>query len=125
MKDNGDYSELIEYLDEKFQNTATKKDLERFATKKDLEHFATKSEFGMLKKDLSGLREEFDKFKDESLTNQDATLKKLDILLDEKDVAVYQRRQDKKLWLIVLRALKKNRILTPADTKQISGLEIF
>lgn len=78
-----DFSELIEYLDKKFQETAKKKDLEKFATKKDLTNLTLKlvsfEEFD--KRVSSGLEREFKDFKNESLTNQDAMLKKLDILL--------------------------------------------
>lgn len=64
MKDSGDYSELIEYLDKKFQETATKKDLERFATKEDLDRFATKEELYLMRdefrRDIADLNQKFD-----------------------------------------------------------------
>jgi hypothetical protein len=73
MKDNGDYSDLIEYLDKKFQDTATKEDLddfatktdlERFATKEDLDDFATRTELYLvrdeIKQDITELNKKFD-----------------------------------------------------------------
>jgi|SRR3989344_1149569 len=100
-------------LDEKF---ATKDDLKKFATKDDLEKFVTKEE---LKKELKkfATKEELyfalDKTKDEIkqeikeearggmnkfLTEADKISKKLDTLLQEKEMgmALYQRH-DKKL----------------------------
>lgn len=64
MKDSGDHSELIEYLDKKFQETATKKDLDRFATKEDIEYLATKEELYLVRdefrKDIADLNKKFD-----------------------------------------------------------------
>lgn len=40
-------------------------------------------------------KNEFNSFKNESLTNQDAMLKKLDILLTEKKVKEYQEEKEK------------------------------
>ena len=55
-----DMRELIEYLDQKFQGTASKKDLEVFATKKDLEemasNFVTFEEFDQFRAEV---KEEF------------------------------------------------------------------
>lgn len=68
---------------------------------------------------------EFKNFKNESLTNQDSILKKLDILLTEKEVREYQEEKQKKLFAIFIKALEKHNILSPAELKQISQLEIF
>lgn len=82
------------------------------------ERFLTTKEFRIFRK-------EFEDFKNESLTNQDATLKKLDILLEEKDIRQYQEEKHKKLWAIIIKALKEHRILSPQDLEQIARLEIF
>ncbi len=77
------------------------------------------------KKALNELRNEFNEFKNDSLTNQDAILKKLDTLLAEKTVREYQEKKEKKMWVIIIRALKEHRILSPEELKEIAQLEIF
>jgi len=59
-----DFSELVEYLDEKFQKTAAKEDLKDFAKKEDLEKFATKEDLKALAEKFVSL-EEFDQFRTE------------------------------------------------------------
>lgn len=59
-----DFGELIQYLDDKFQKTATKEDLEGFATKKDLEQFATKEDLRGFSVNFVTL-DEFDNFRAE------------------------------------------------------------
>lgn len=78
-----------------------------------------------LKADTSGLRREFSEFKDKTLTNQDAMLKKLDILLTEKTVREYQEEKEKKLWAIVIKSLREHRILSSKELEEIARLEIF
>jgi hypothetical protein len=80
--------------------------------------FVTKTEF-------KALKTEFKDFKNESLTNQDKMLKKLDILLTEKKVREYQEEKQKKLWAIIIKALKEHRILSPQELEEIARLEIF
>ena len=75
------------------------------------EHFATKKEFS--------------DFRNSSLTNQDAILKKLDILLTEKEVKQYQKEKERKLWLIIINSLKEHRILSSGELEKISKLEVF
>lgn len=75
------------------------------------EHFVTKKEFRS--------------FKDKTLTNQDKMLKKLDILLIEKKIRDYQEEKEKKLWAIIINALKGHRILSPKEMGEIAKLEIF
>lgn len=77
---------------------------ERFATKSDVSDLkgdveVLKSDVSGIKSDVTGLRGDFEKFKDESLTNEDAILKKLDILLEEKKVADYQYEKQKKFLM--------------------------
>jgi len=67
----------------------------------------------------------FKEFKNEMSTTLDFILKKLDILLTEKTVRDYQKKREKKMWLIVIKALKEHNILGPKQLKQIAQLEIF
>lgn len=91
---------------------ATKKDLEVVATKKDLEMFAGKKDIEKLRGDLQELKNDFCQFKNESLGNQDKILKDLETLLTEQKMDNFQKAKELKLWLIVLNALRKHRILT-------------
>lgn len=112
-------NELIKYNQEVLFSALE----ERFLTKAEFRIF--KKEFNDFKNEVSGFKQEFKDFKNESLTNQDATLKKLDILLEEKEMRQYQEQKHKKLWSIIIRALKEHRILSPQDLEQIAHLEIF
>ena len=78
-----------------------------------------------LESKLNNLESEFQNFKNESLTNQDAILKKLDTLMTEKTVREYQEQKEKKLWAVVLKALKEHDILSQKDMQRIAQLEIF
>ena len=103
------------------------------------ECFVTKKEFKSLETEISGLKidtksinkkvgnlaTEFKSFKNETLTNQDAMLKKLDILLTEKTVREYQEKKEKKLLAIIIKALKEHQILSAKELKAIGQLEIF
>ncbi|MBU4299464.1 hypothetical protein KJ636_05490 [Patescibacteria group bacterium] len=71
-------------LDKKFEKTATKENLAELVT---LDEFD---------KRMGNFEKEFKNFKNESLTNQDAMLKRLDILLTEKTVREYQEKREKK-----------------------------
>lgn len=82
------------------------------------ERFVTKKEF----KDFKG---EFKNFKNETLTGQNKILKKLDILLTEKEVREYQEKKEKKMWVIIIKALKEHNILSPKELEDIARLEIF
>ena len=107
------FSELIEYLDKKFEETATKEDLAKFVT---LEEFD---------KRMGNFEKEFKDFRNESLTNQDVMLKKLDTIFIEKTVREYQEKKEKKLWAIIIRSLKEHRILSSKELEKIAQLEIF
>lgn len=106
---------ITEAVDYKFKKVETEiKGLktEMTATKIDLrEKFTTKKEF--------------QKFRDESLTNQDTILKKLDILLTEKKIRDYQIEKERQMWAIIIKALKERGILSPTQLKQIDRLQIF
>jgi hypothetical protein len=75
------------------------------------EHFVTKKEF--------------QEFKNQVFINFDAIQKKLDVLLTEKTIREYRERKEKKLWQIIIKALKEHRILSQRDLKEIAKLEIF
>ena len=79
----------------------------------------------VVKKEFNELKQGFDKFRNESLTAQDEILKKLDILLTEKDVRQYQEEKEKKMWAIIIKALKEHNILSSKELEEIGGLEIF
>lgn len=70
-------------------------------------------------------KEEFNDFKNSSLTNQDAILKNQDIILTEKEVTEYQKEKEKKLWVIVINSLKEHRILSSGEMEKISKLDVF
>jgi len=82
------------------------------------ETFAGKKEFNEFKNEMTG-------FKNESLTNQDAILKKLDILLDEKEVKEFQEKKQKKILAIHNESLKRHQILSPEESAQIAKLEFL
>jgi hypothetical protein len=83
------------------------------------EIFLTKKEFQEFK------NKEFQGFKNEVLTNFDAIQKKLDVLLTEKTIREYRERKEKKLWQIIIKALKEHRILSQKELEEIAKLEIF
>lgn len=124
-----DFSELIEYLDKEFQKTAKKEDLKKLASKEDLKDISAKlvtlEEFDKFKIKIANFEKEFKSFKNKSLNNQDAALKKLDILLTEKKAKKYQEKKEKKLLLIIIKALREHKILTTKELKQIAQLDIF
>ncbi len=68
---------------------------------------------------------DFSKFKDETLIGQDKIIKKLDILLTEKDIGVYKGQKEKKLWAIVIDALRKGNLLDNKDLDKIHQLDFF
>ena len=70
-------------------------------------------------------KNEFHEFKDESLTNQDAMLKKLDILMEDKEVRKYQKEKERKFFAIMIKAMKEHSILSPKDLEEIAHLDIF
>ncbi|MGB2762289.1 MAG: hypothetical protein WBC21_01970 [Minisyncoccales bacterium] len=110
---NKDFSELIEYLDKKFEKTTTKENLADLVT---LEEF---------NKRMGNFEKEFKDFKNESLTNQDVMLKKIDTLFTEKTVKEYQEKKEKKLLAIIIKSLKEHRILSSKELEEIAQLEIF
>jgi len=107
---------------------------ERFATKKDLEGFrvsfyndlaATLKEDFVNKKDFAQFFEEFREFKNDMYGFEDKTLKNFDILFTEKEVGNYQKQKERKLWRVMIDAMKNHNILTPQELNFINGLEIF
>jgi len=82
------------------------------------ERFVVKQEFNQFK-------QEFNQFKNENLTGQDTILKRLELLLDEKEVREYQERKEKELWAIVIKALKEHGVLSSKELENIARLEIF
>ena len=89
------------------------------------ERFVTEKEFNNFKKEFNNFKKEFTDFKDETLSTDDKILKKLDILLTEKTVREYQEKKEKKLWAIIIKALKEHRILSSQELREIARLEIF
>lgn len=89
------------------------------------ETFAGKKEFNELKDEFYDFKNEMTDFKNETLTGQDKILKKLDILLDEKDVKDYQDKKQNKILAIHNKALKEHNILSEKELKEITKLEIF
>ncbi len=85
------------------------------------EHFASKE---FLKENFV-IKKEFSEFKNKALTNFDIIQKKLDVLLTEKTVREYQEKKEKKLWAIIIKALKEHRILSPQQLEEIAHLDIF
>lgn len=120
------------------------KDIEKPMTIKDFQEviipameeiFATKKDLAGLSADLSSFKQEaretfttkveLANFRNESLTYFDKILKDLDILMTEKDVANYQKQKERKLWVLMINAMRKNNILTSQDIQEIKSLEVF
>lgn len=107
---------LIPAMEEVF---TTKSDLEAFeqramdvfASKQDLQSFVTKGEF-------TG-------FKNMSLSNQDRMLKNLDVLMTEKVMRDHQKKKERKLWAIMIDAMKRHKILSSEQLEDIDELEVF
>jgi hypothetical protein len=70
-------------------------------------------------------KKEFTDFKNENLNGQDKILKKLDILIQEKDVRDYQDKKQKKLLAIVIKSLREHNILSSKEIEDITKLEFF
>jgi len=77
------------------------------------------------KKEFNNFKDEMTDFKNENMTNQDKILKKLDILLAEKDVRDYQDKKQKKLLAIVIKSLREHDILSSKEMEDITRLEFF
>lgn len=112
------------------QKFATKQDLEAleqritktFAIKQDLQLFVTKQDLDNLEYRIKGeMTEKFDKV----LTRSDEILKNLDTLMTEKTVGDYQKRKERKLWKIMIEAMKEHKILSSQQVEQIAALEVF
>ena len=93
-------------------------------TLSDLSTFAHKVLFPSIEERVV-TKNEFAEFKDNVFTNFDSILKKLDVLIDEKVVAGYQWEKNKKLLLVIIKALKEHNILTQEELKLIKKLEVF
>lgn len=113
-------SSCIHHKNMQTNNSENKK----FLTLESLVDYNRKTLFPFLEETLV-TKKEFNEFKNDSLANQDAILKKLDTLLAEKTVREYQEKKEKKMWVIIIRALKEHRILSPEELKEIAQLEIF
>ncbi len=68
---------------------------------------------------------DFQDFKNETSVNMDSILKKLDMLIDEKEARNYQDIKNKKLWAIMIKALREHQILSVKEIEEIAKLEIF
>lgn len=82
------------------------------------------SKLNVLKEDLV-TKEKFTIFKDKIYTDIDGLSKKLDILLTEKKVREYQEEKEKKLFAIMIKAMKEHSLLSPKELEEIAHLEIF
>jgi len=85
---------------------------------------AFEQRINLLKEDLV-TKEEFTIFEDKIYTDTDGLSKKLDILLTEKKVREYQEKKEKKLFAIMIKAMKEHSILSQKELEQIARLEIF
>ncbi|MDP2951080.1 MAG: hypothetical protein Q8N55_01720 [bacterium] len=118
-RDSATKDDLKEFKEDSIKIFATKDDLKRFqdnalevfATKDDLQAFATKAELFS--------------FQDKTLTSLDSILQKLDILMAEKEVGYFQKKKERKLWAIMISAMKEHNILTAKHLKAIQELEVF
>ena len=70
-------------------------------------------------------KKEFKKFKIENFTGQDKILKKLDILLGEKEIKEAQEKRQKKVIEIHNDALKRNKILSAEEVLRIDQMGAF
>lgn len=75
------------------------------------ETFATKKELYELRNDMT--------------TNFDKVFQQLKILMTEKEMRIYQRNKDKKLWLYIIKVLKEKNILTAKHLEKIAEMGIF
>ena len=96
-----------------------------FATKKDLENVAAREHLEVVEQNLSELKDDFTQFWDESLSNQDRMLKKLDILMTEKEMGYHQKKKERKLWALMIDAMREHKILSEKQLKKINELEVF
>jgi len=69
-------------------------------------------------------KDEFDNFKNESLTNQDRILGKLDKLVEDKDIRNYQDEQKRKFFGIVVNHLETGKT-TQEQLEEISKLNVL
>jgi len=70
-------------------------------------------------------KKEFNEFKDKIYTDIDAMLKKLDILIEDKEIRKYQEEKEKKLFAIMIKAMKEHSILSQKELEEIAHLDIF
>jgi uncharacterized protein YehS (DUF1456 family) len=84
---------------------------EVFATKDDLKDFLKKGDF--------------DEFKNQSLSNQDKILGKLDTLLQEKTVKDEQDKRKTNVLKIHDNALRRGKILLGGEAAEIDKLRVF
>jgi len=90
-----------------------------------LNKLVTKDEFSGLKNELGILKTDFNEFRNETFTSLDVMLKKLDILIEDKEIKQYQKEKERKFFAIMIKAMKEHNILSNEDLEQISKLEIF
>ena len=132
----GDIKEIKKDIKEIRRDSATKEDLQKFqdnalevfATKEDLQKFQDNAlEVFVTKEDLQAFatQAELFSFQDKTLTSLDSILQKLDILMVEKEVGYFQKKKERKLWAIMISAMKESNILTAKHLKAIQELEVF
>ena len=85
--------------------------VEVFATKEDLKELVTKNDF--------------DEFKDKSLSKLDKILEGIVPLKEEKTIKDEQDMRQKKVLEIHNNALKKSKILTEQEVSEINNLRVF
>jgi len=90
-----------------------------------INNLSTRDEFFRLEKKVDSLENGFKEFKNESLTNQDKMLKKLDTLIQENEVRNYQEKKQKEFFAIMINAMKNHNILSQEEIQKISQLNIF
>ena len=130
LNDLTDYTQkvLLPAFDERLNKLVTKDEfnerLNKLITRNEFNEYNRKVLIPELK-ELFVTKKEFHEFKDESLINQDAMLKKLDILMEDKEVKQYQDEKKKKFYAIVIKAMKEHNILSSNDLEEIAHLDIF
>jgi len=71
------------------------------------------------------LKNDFNEFKNKTLTGIDSMLKKMEELLEEKDVRIYQKEKERKFFAIMIKAMEEHNILSSEELQKISQLNIL
>lgn len=83
--------------------------------------------FDGLEQRFDGMEKRFDSMErrqEDMMLSFDHIFKKLDILIEDKEVRVYQHKKEKRLSQIIVESLKKKKILTKKQREEIDGLEV-